>query len=358
MDEPGTATAARSPDGHRVALVLGAGGTLGWAYHLGVLEAVAEVLGHRPPQAARLIGTSAGAAIAASVLHDATSDEILSVIADPPDDEELDEMRAALTELRRPMRWLRPSSLRMLRNRDLGIAALAGLLPPGVFPTTSLRRFPVGRAEDPWPANLWVPAVRAEDGRRVVFGRDDTAASLLDSIEATAAVPLLFQPKVIDGSRYLDGALGSATNADLLLQDEPYDLILISSPMSRPGGSPLRRRARTQVRREAAALRSTGAQVLILEPSAHIGTFARGFPRRRPHRGPAIVAKARDEAITTLLDGAAPQPPSTRHLSIPGVSPGTGHIAASFTSSIGVSRGSSPDEAPNSGEARASTSSS
>jgi NTE family protein len=358
MDAPGTITATRSPDSHRVALVLGAGGTLGWAYHLGVLDAVAEVLGHRPSQAARLIGTSAGAAIAASVLHGATRDEILSVIATPPDGAELAEMWASLAALRRPSRWLQLTSLRMLRNRDLGVAALSGLLPPGVFPTTSLRRFPVGRAEGPWPTNLWVPAVRAEDGRRVVFGRDDTSAALLDSIEATAAVPLLFQPKVIGSTRYLDGALRSATNADLLLEDGPYDLVIISSPMSGPGGSPLRRRARTQVRREAAALRSTGAQVLILEPSAHIGTFARGFPRRRPHRGPAIVAKARDEAITTLLDGAAPQPPSTRHLSIPGVSPGTGHIAASFTSSIGVSRGSSPDEAPNSGEARASPSSS
>ena len=300
MHASGTAAATRSSDGHRVALVLGAGGTLGWAYHLGVLDAVAEVLGHRPFQVDRLIGTSAGAAIAASALSGATSDEILSVIAAPPDAAELATMRANLAELRRPMRWLRPTSRGMLRSRSLGIGALAGLLPPGVFPTASLRRFPVGRVEDTWPANLWIPAVRAEDGRRIVFGRDDTTASLLDSIEATAAVPLLFQPKSIDGHRYLDGALRSPTNADLLFRDGPYDLIIISSPMSRPGGGALRRRARTQVRREASALRRTGAQVVVLEPSAHVGDLARGFPRRRPDLGPAVVARARDEASATL----------------------------------------------------------
>jgi NTE family protein len=281
-------------------MVLGAGGTLGWAYHLGVLDAVAEVLGYRPSQAARLIGTSAGGAIAASVLHGATRDELLSVIATPPDGAELAEMWAALAALRRPSRWLRPTSLRMLRNRNLGVAALAGLLPPGVFPTSSLRRFPVGRVGDPWPTTLWVPAVRAEDGRRVVFGRDDTSTALLDSIEATAAVPLLFQPKVIGSTCYLDGALRSATNADLLLDDGPYDLVIISSPMSRAGGSPLRRRARTQLRREVAALRSTGALVLVFEPSNRIGALARGFPRRRPHLGPDIVAAARIEAVTLL----------------------------------------------------------
>ena len=48
-----------------VALVLGAGGTVGHAFHAGVLAALAEVVGWDARQADIVVGTSAGSAVAA-----------------------------------------------------------------------------------------------------------------------------------------------------------------------------------------------------------------------------------------------------------------------------------------------------
>src|SRR5215207_3097050 len=48
-----------------IALVLGAGGTVGHAFHAGVLSALAEVVGWDARQADIVVGTSAGSAVAA-----------------------------------------------------------------------------------------------------------------------------------------------------------------------------------------------------------------------------------------------------------------------------------------------------
>ena len=51
-----------------IALVLGAGGTVGHTFHAGVLSALAEVVGWDARQADIVVGTSAGSAVAA-LLH-------------------------------------------------------------------------------------------------------------------------------------------------------------------------------------------------------------------------------------------------------------------------------------------------
>ncbi len=295
----------------RVALVLGAGGTLGWVYHLGVVEGVRAVIGREPTHAARIIGTSAGGAIAASVLAGSTTDEILASITTGPTETEMAEMRASMSEFRRPTRWLRPAAPGLIRSGKPGLIGV-GLLPPGVFPTAPLRKFPVGHESAPWPSSLWIPAVRLDDGRLVVFGRDLIDVSLIDAVEATAAVPVMFRPKHLNGHRYVDGAVRSATNADLLLDDGYFDAVLISSPMSRPGRGVIRRRARRQLRREVEALRAAGSRVVVLEPDERISALAAGFPRANPQLGPEIVANARNHAVDIMhkilvgRDGARP----------------------------------------------------
>lgn len=283
----------------RVALVLGAGGTLGWVYHLGVLEGVRALSGREPAHAARIIGTSAGGAIAASVLAGADTDEVLASITTSPTEAEMADMRASLSEFRRPLRWLRPAAPALLRSGKPGLMGI-GLLPPGVFPTAPLRKFPVGDGSARWPSSLWIPAVRLEDGELVVFGRDPIEVSLADAVEATAAVPVMFRPKHLNGHRYVDGAVRSATNADLLLEDGHFDGVLISSPMSRPGRGVIRRRARRQLREEVAALRDAGSRVVVLEPDERVVALAAGFPRANPELGPEIVVTVRDHTVDVL----------------------------------------------------------
>ena len=46
----------------------------------------------------------------------------------------------------------------------------------------------------------------------------DEALQLMREVRmASAAVPMLFQPKVIDGEHHIDGAIASATNADVFV---------------------------------------------------------------------------------------------------------------------------------------------
>ncbi len=279
-----------------VGIVLGAGGPLGWAYHLGVIEGVRDAIGREPGDADRIVGTSAGAAIAAALLTGFSTDEAIELISERPSDNERDQMRSASSGLRQnPLQALRPVAPSLARCvRHVGVtAALVGLLPAGLFPTVMLRKFAATQA---WPHQLWVPSVRLDDGHTVVFGRDQVPATLGDALEATSAVPGVFQPKVIEGSRYVDGAVASSTHADILVP-ESHDVVLISAPTAKPGGGPIRARARRMLETEAASLRADGSRTLVLVPDENVLAAAEGFPRRRPDAASDIVEAARQQTI-------------------------------------------------------------
>lgn len=284
-----------------VGIVLGAGGPLGWAYHLGVVQGVRDAIDREPANADRVVGTSAGAAIAATLLAGTPTDQVIELISSPPSDADREQMRSIGTGLRRnPMRALRPVAPSLIRCvRHVGIAtALAGLLPAGPFPTGMLRQFATTQE---WPTQLWVPSVRLDDGRTVVFGRDYIPSTLGDALEATSAIPGVFQPKTIGGSRYVDGAVASSTHAHTLVP-EHLDVVLISAPSARGGGGPLRARARRSLANEDESLRASGSRTRILIPDAHVLQVAEGFPRQRPHAAAEIVEAARRQTVAAFKD--------------------------------------------------------
>ncbi len=284
-----------------VGIALGAGGPLGWAFHLGVLDGIRDALGVEPAGAQRVVGTSAGGAIAASLLSGADTETVLASIAQPMSEADQAEMRAAMSGGDRGWRrFLRPlapkTALRRLPSAP--ITAAVGLLPGGVFPTFPLRRFPVDENAD-WPGSLWLPSVRMDTGDLVVFGRDRTDVDIRDALEATSAVPGMFRPKRIDGVAHVDGAVASATHADLLA-DDGHDLVVISSVMTRPGRGPIKIRARHQLRQEIAALERVGTRAVVIEPSADVIEMAKGWPRTGGERGPEIAAAAAKQTIDQL----------------------------------------------------------
>jgi predicted acylesterase/phospholipase RssA len=207
---------------------------------------------------------------------------------------------------RRPWRFLVPQAPTLLRRG--GFVGLAGLLPAGLFPTAPLRRFPIDGL-DRWPKQLWIPAVRLGDGRVVVFGRDRTDVPMADALEATSAVPAMFRPKQIGPDRFIDGAVASATHADLLVP-RSLDRVLISSPMTRPGRGLVRSRARRQLAAEVEALRRSGAHTVVVSPDEAVMALAEGFPRTNRDAGPRIVAAARRQTLEALT--AATADPSDR----------------------------------------------
>lgn len=287
-------------------VVLGAGGAAGWAFHAGVVEGLAEA-GHPLASASAVIATSAGAPVAASVLAGTDPSEVVATLLRPPTEDEIEAYRATMGEVRATWwRRLRPASARLVmhlgRNGAGAGVALAGMLPSGMFPTHPLRRAPgVEALGTAWPSGLWIPAVRLEDGRRVVFGRDRTDVEVADAVEATQAVPVMFTPRTIAGERYVDGATHSPTNADLVLE-APAGPVLLIAPMSRHPNGGMARFARRRVREEVGQLRRAGRDVTVVVPDDDVAQHLGGFPRRDPSAIPMVIEGGR-RAILEALDG-------------------------------------------------------
>lgn len=287
----------------KLAVVMGAGGMGGWAFHLGVALAIEETFGQGVAEADLLVGTSAGAAIGASLRCGATVDEVLTSVTTPPSENEQAAVRAAMGSRRTGVARFLPLSPGLVARgvldpRRVGLV-MAGALPSGIFPTMGLSRFPGITSETMWPSGLWLPAVRVTDGAVVVFGRDHPHVGPADAIEASSAVPGMFQPKQLDEHHYVDGATASANHAHLAAEITP-DLVVISSVQSRPGLRASRILARRQLPAEIRSLEQSGARVAVVEPDSEITELIAGFPRSNGDRGPAIVDAVRRHANRTF----------------------------------------------------------
>jgi NTE family protein len=278
-----------------VGLVLGAGGLVGGAYHAGALAALAESTGWDPRSADLIVGTSAGAATAASLRAGLSAPDQRArmtgrelspagaeLVAGRPDpfqpgeDEPAPTSRGLLSYVPEAPWLVAPAILRPGPTR-WGVA-LAGLVPAGRRSTIGLGDRVRATATGRWPSEpTWVVAYRTRDGRRVVFGRDDVEVDDLGvAVEASAAVPGRFRPVVMASGRYLDGAVHSPSNADLVA-GLAYDLVIVSSPMTASPdalGDARSLPARTRswfgrlLAREVEAIRKRDTAVLVLEPGA------------------------------------------------------------------------------------------
>jgi NTE family protein len=291
------------------AVVMGAGGAAGWAFHAGVVAGLAQ-LGRPLQQADVVVGTSAGAPVAAAVLAGASPEQVTETLLRPPTPAEVERYRATLADARSSWRRrLRPAAphlaVEALPNRAGVGVALAGLVPSGLFPTTPLRRAPgVEDLGTDWPAGLWIPAVRLSDGQRVTFGRDRVEVAVADAVEASQAVPIMFMPRRIDDDRYVDGATRSPTNADVLVgAGRPVrgiGHVLLVAPMSRHPTWIMRTFANRRLRQELAMLVDAGLRVTVVVPDDEVAAHLDGFPRRDPAAIPEVVAGGRRAVIEAL----------------------------------------------------------
>ena len=72
----------------KLGLVLGAGGATAWVFHTGVLETLAAEWGVDPADAEVIVGTSAGATVAAAVREGIDTAEIRRAVTTPPTPEQ------------------------------------------------------------------------------------------------------------------------------------------------------------------------------------------------------------------------------------------------------------------------------
>src|SRR3954447_24789893 len=279
----------------RVGLVLGAGGIQGGAWLTGGLDALAEETGWDPASADFVVGTSAGSMIAAlcasgippwfMVAH--SRGETFQGVVDARGREasEADRAAGAGFRLERTLPPIGPGSWRLaLRtlvrpHRYTPAAVATGWLPRGMFSVEGLKdtiRSVVPSGWSPHP-NLWIVACDYASGRRIALGRDGSPdADLADAVAASCAIPGLYHPVTIAGRRYVDGGIYSASNADIL-RNEELDLVICLNPTSTL--HPIRainlrdafnivfqRASGRRLGSEAKKLRAAGTEVALIQP--------------------------------------------------------------------------------------------
>ena len=169
-----------------------------------ILDELHSAIGFSSRHARTIIGTSAGAYVGA----DAEDHE-------PPNHE----VAAALSSLARPLPDWKPNHgaywFRRALGRAVGMAAIRGNHDP--------RKWAL---PDPRHKGLRTVSTTAVGGRRVGFAHGPNAT---DEIAASGAVPFFNTPVRINGQRLTDGAIWSATNADLINPDD-FDLLMLFAP--------------------------------------------------------------------------------------------------------------------------------
>jgi len=272
-------------ESHNVALVLGGGGAAGNAWMIGIVAGLAEA-GPDLAQAADLvIGTSSGATAAAQLRSGKPAAELLAAVLSAP-------VRPA-GQNREP-----PPSLPMAtvfeRMRAIGAAATSaaglrramgafGLESDPVLEPGAGRRRAIVAARLPrpqWPDRpMIVVAVNAHTGELAAFDRD-CGVDLVDAVTASTALPGLAPTHNINGTRYINGGVRSAENADLA---SGYANVVVLSPFGGrdqappdPGADPaaqfegLRRPPEwgVDLASEVGALRDQGSRVEVITPDA------------------------------------------------------------------------------------------
>jgi NTE family protein len=250
------------------ALVLGGGGVAGIAWMTGLLAGLAEA-GQDVTGADAVIGTSAGANVAAQLGSGLSLEELFARQVDPAvQSRELmavidwDKFAADLEP------YMEGASTLAERLRNFGrfaldadtvpeparIAVIESRLPSREWPTTPTR----------------LTAVDCVSGELTVFDAA-SGVSLVEAVAASSAVPGIWPPVTIGGRRYMDGGVRSADNADLAAGAAR---VVVISPLGleSPLPSPL------PLREVLAGLKDGGATVILVSPdaasAAAIGTNA------------------------------------------------------------------------------------
>jgi len=298
----------------KTGLVLGCGGVAGAAWSIAVLAQLEAQLGWDARNADVLIGTSAGAVLAALLSAGVPVSQLMACQQGRSEGCRWDhdhDSGPALPPLPGPALTALPLLARGLRGEVSALTAVTGLLPQGRFDMTPFMNLidsvvPAGA----WSAhdNAWTMVVDAESGERVALGRD-RAMPLNLAVCASYAVPGWCPPVSWQGRRYLDGGIASPVSADFLL-DADIERAIVLAPMAssapdRPR-SPLARVERRVRRymtgivdREVAALRQRGIEVIRLEPVAE-DLQAFGFNMMDPARRQRVFETAQCTAPASV----------------------------------------------------------
>ena len=259
------------------ALVLGGGGVAGIAWEIGLLAGLDEA-GLALRQADLVIGTSAGSAVAAQLVSGLPLAELLARQVDPA--KQTPEIPAVVDPEKMAAIFgfdqENPPDREALRAQIGRIALLTETVSEAARREVIAARVPV----DAWPQEqeLLIVAVDANTGDERVFGRE-SGVSLIDAVAASCAVPGIWPPVTIGDSRYVDGGVRSAENADLATGE---DVVLVLQAMELPGV--------TDLAEQVESLRAQGATVLVIKPDEDVLAAMGANPLDPTVRTPVALA--------------------------------------------------------------------
>jgi NTE family protein len=189
------------------AIVLAGGGERAVAWELGVLAGLSQA-GIDASSAERLIGTSAGAYVA--TVAAAGADLRLAAGGRNGHRARSEAPVRAVDQAVTLWNEVAGGGLIEARRRLGALALAADTCAEQDFLAATAHRLPA----DGWSDRLVLTAVDAGSGELAAFRAGD-GVPLVAALAASRAVPGLLPPITIAGRRYIDGAVGSATNAHL-----------------------------------------------------------------------------------------------------------------------------------------------
>jgi len=256
---------------------------VGIAWETG-LAAGLERSGVRLRDADLFVGTSAGSVVSAQLALGNAPDDLIAMYAtiddaDHPSQKPVD-FGALIQQF--IQLFMSPDPPEKIRA-DMGAFALKADTISEEEWLDTFRRMP-GMAGG-WPDRRFVcTAVDASTGAFAAWDRD-AGVPLDRAVASSCTVPGVYPPVTINGRRYIDGGVRSATNADLA---RGYDAVLIVA-VSMPGISAMPAIAEAMQRQldgEIAALRESGSRVEVIVPDeASLQSFGLNlmdFSRREP----------------------------------------------------------------------------
>lgn len=254
----------------RIGLVVGAGGPTGGPFIHAALDALRAHTGWEPASATTIVGTSAGAFVAASLPH--------------ASEETGEEQVGALLDLSNGHRFvpraIDPIIARIRREVGRALAMVAPMSRP-----FAAYHVPGG----PFHPGAHVVTVSRRAGRRIVHrlthGTDHEAV-----VRASAAIPLVNRPVEVHGAPHVDGAVHSAANVDVVDVDEHDGLVVLAPMVGESGGSFLTRTHRAQLRRQLRPWIAQNKPVIVVLPSEQEHAERRDVDTFRP-AGTAAVAR-------------------------------------------------------------------
>jgi NTE family protein len=283
-------------------LVLGAGGTVGAAWMSGVLAGIRDETGIDFRACEHLVGTSAGAIVAADLLAGveprapggahaaapaAAGDDGEALpsreAADPAGSSGADDRNGERSPLAGALRLaggavrvaaqpLVPFALSLARPATARVraAALARIEPPSAT-LDGLRERIAGHGLR-FDGRLRVVCLERETGRRVVFGAPGAPpASVAEAVQASSSVPWTHRPVRIGAHEYVDGGLWSPTNLDAapaLRDTRVLCLAPTAGPLgARPRHPAFQAAATAALTLETLALRRRGTHVEVVAPA-------------------------------------------------------------------------------------------